>query len=243
MHTMMTSDLQPSCDNTLNGAEIRLLNWNIQKLIRRNSLQDLQRFAEGVDLALIQEARYEQRFLQSLKLQGHSFVEGYSGRGRRTGVMTFARVEPHIRHKLLTLEPFLRTPKATSLSQYRLQGLHEFLLVINLHAVNFSLGLDAYHSQLKPVASRVQAHRGPVIVAGDFNAWSQQRQRMLKHMADYLGLDELDFEIDERKQVFGKPLDYIFTRDMDTLSAKTWKVSSSDHNPMLANLRVRQIFG
>ena len=38
-------------------------------------------------------------------------------------------------------EPWLRTPKATNVTQYSLGGRDETLLVVNMHMVNFALGV------------------------------------------------------------------------------------------------------
>ncbi len=44
------------------------------------------------------------------------------------------------------------------------------LMVVNIHAVNFSLGVDVYSKQLLPIGDQIAHHSGPVIMAGDFNA-------------------------------------------------------------------------
>ena len=44
------------------------------------------------------------------------------------------------------------------------------LMVVNIHAVNFSLGVDVYSKQLLPIGDQIAHHSGPIIMAGDFNA-------------------------------------------------------------------------
>ncbi len=40
------------------------------------------------------------------------------------------------------------------------------LMVVNVHAVNFSLGVDVYSKQLLPIGDQIAHHSGPVIMAG-----------------------------------------------------------------------------
>lgn len=46
-------------------------------------------------------------------------------------------------------------------------------MVINIHAINFSIGVEVYGKQLDAIGEQVKRHAGPVIMAGDFNAWSR----------------------------------------------------------------------
>ncbi len=51
-------------------------------------------------------------------------------------------------------------------------------MVSIVHAINFSFGVDVYRRQLNTVGSQIRCHIGPVILGGDFNAWSnRQNQR------------------------------------------------------------------
>jgi endonuclease/exonuclease/phosphatase (EEP) superfamily protein YafD len=42
----------------------------------------------------------------------------------------------------------------------------------------------------------------------------------------------VEFDDDERKRVFGKPLDHVYVRGLDVRSATTHAIDTSDHNPM-----------
>jgi endonuclease/exonuclease/phosphatase (EEP) superfamily protein YafD len=46
------------------------------------------------------------------------------------------------------------------------------------------------------------------------------------------GLAAVEFEKDDRKRVFGKPLDHVYVRGLDVVAAETRETASSDHNPM-----------
>jgi endonuclease/exonuclease/phosphatase (EEP) superfamily protein YafD len=67
------------------------------------------------------------------------------------------------------------------------------LMVVNIHAVNFSLGVDVYSKQLLPIGDQIAHHSGPVIMAGDFNAWSRSRMNALYHFAREMSLREVRF--------------------------------------------------
>ena len=227
--------MQIEISGTLNPSRIRVLNWNIQKQSNPRWRQDLEGFCGDLNLALFQEVRLEDSFLACFESGWtHSFAQGWSTRNRLTGVATLASAG-HLSHSpLVAREPLLRTPKATNITTYALEGSDETLLVINLHAVNFSLGTYAYQQQLKGIAAVLEEHSGPVIFAGDFNTWHPRRERLIREVACAYAMEEVLFDEDHRTRVFGNCLDYIFTRGLETTEALIRKVDSSDHNPMLA---------
>ncbi len=48
--------------------------------------------------------------------------------------------------------------------------------------------------QLNSLSTHIIDHKGPVILAGDFNAWSRPRVNVLKRFARRLKLKEVIFE-------------------------------------------------
>ncbi len=106
--------------------------------------------------------------------------------------------------------------------------------MINVHAINFSFGVDVYQRQLNSLSTHIIDHKGPVILAGDFNAWSRPRVNVLKRFARRLKLKEVIFEKDLRTRAFGKPLDYIFYRGLSLNKAEILITDASDHNPLVA---------
>lgn len=226
---------EPELSSTLNPELIRVLNWNIQKQISPTWRSDLERLCRQVDLALLQEVHLADDFLACFEHRWcHSFTQGWSTRNRMTGVATLAAVGHLSHNQLVCMEPLLRTPKATNITTYPLADSKDELLVINLHAVNFCLGMRAYQEQLRGIVDVAKEHRGPIIFAGDFNTWHPGRERLIREVARMFGMEEVLFEEDHRTRVFGKCLDYIFTRGLKTLDAHSRPVASSDHNPLLA---------
>jgi endonuclease/exonuclease/phosphatase (EEP) superfamily protein YafD len=158
--------------------------------------------------------------------------------GLPTGVMTAATVPPIAVCSLRQDEPLLRLPKAASVTRYRLAGRTETLLVANIHSVNFTLALDAYVGQLEALVTELAEHRGPLILAGDLNTWTDRRREAVEAAAAALRLDEVALAPDHRRLFLGKQVDRVYVRGLETLAARAIEVRSSDHNPVSALLRV-----
>ena len=215
-----------------------MLNWNVEKAQHPDLVTEFAAYAERSDLIFLQEAvplkKTATVIAQSLY---EAFVRGYVQNEIDTGVLTLART-PHLVHcHLLAIEPWLRTPKATSVTLYPLAGSDASLLTINLHAVNFSFGVKEYSAQLEAAAELMRAHEGPVIFGGDLNTWSDRRQATLDALTDELGLSAVTFSPDHRASRFGKPLDHLYVRGLTLLSSKTVQVETSDHNPLIVTLQ------
>ena len=67
-----------------------------------------------------------------------------------------------------------------------------------------------------------------------------RRLAAVRELAQRLRLSEVRFAADRRSQFLGHELDHIYTRDLATLAATATAVSSSDHNPVTATLRLAQ---
>lgn len=226
-----------SSESRLNPESIRVLSWNVKKQSRAQMGADLAGFSSSVDLALLQEVHKEGMCLEHFSDNWHrSFAPGFSLPGRTTGVMTVSNVGHSSESGFRHAEPVFRTAKAANITTYGLTDHPDPLLVINLHAVNFSLGMNAYTRQLKDLLKHIDAHKGPVIFAGDFNAWRQQRTLLLNEISNRHGLMEVLFEEDRRSRVFGRHLDYMFVRGLTVHDSHTLLSEASDHNPLLATV-------
>lgn len=216
---------------------IKVLSWNVMKQARPLIRRELPGLSRDIDLALLQEVHVEGQGLAHFDDAWHrSFAPGFRLPGMTTGVMTLSNAG-HLSHdRYRHAEPLLRTPKAANITTYGLEGLEELLLTINLHAVNYSLGLNAWRRQLESVLGHVDSHGGPVVFAGDFNTWHAPRKRLLDVIAQRHGLSEVTFEEDRRTRAFGRHLDYIFVRGLRVVEASTRHSEASDHNPLMATL-------
>ncbi|EED36229.1 endonuclease/exonuclease/phosphatase family protein [Luminiphilus syltensis NOR5-1B] len=222
----------------LDPEAIRLVNWNIEKGTNPLWADDLANFLSSTDLITLQEGSPSLPMVNRLSDRYRvSFAEGYTNSYQRTGVMTFSEVEPIAECKLISYEPWLRTPKATLVTRYGLKGTDQTLLVINIHGINFSLGLIELSAQFDDAAALIAAHTGPVVFTGDFNTWHSGRIDLLDRKKTGLGLSALSFDPDYRTRTFGHALDHIYVRGLDALFTASPDLQSSDHNPLIAELR------
>jgi endonuclease/exonuclease/phosphatase (EEP) superfamily protein YafD len=221
------------------AGELEVLSWNIQKASGRGWAEDLESFGAGVDLAFIQEAAVEAQIPLFLPRNLYSnFAEGYTTAGRATGVMTLSAGTPSVHCQLSHLEPWLGTPKATSVTEYPLKDREERLLAINLHAINFELSLDNFNAQFDDLRGVLARHQGPVILAGDLNTWSGDRQTLVDDFMLEHGLASVSFQPDLRTRAFGRALDHIYVRGLRADDARVIPVTSSDHNALRVRLGI-----
>lgn len=220
--------------------ELDILSWNIQKASNEGWAEDLAQVAGDVHLAFIQEASLQARIPEAIPTPlVPAFASGYTTASQETGVMTLSKSNPSVHCNLTAWEPLLGTPKATSVTEYPLQDREESLLAINLHAVNFTLGMENFQAQFRALADLLKKHQGPIILAGDLNTWSEKRQALVDNFMSDHGLGAVTFEPDLRTTAFGRALDHIYVRGLQATFTQVIPVSSSDHNPLRVRLALQ----
>jgi endonuclease/exonuclease/phosphatase (EEP) superfamily protein YafD len=218
---------------------IHLLNWNIHKNHGPRMQSDLARLAEGADLVLLQEAAWSRSGSGPISEDFYrAFAPGYRSWRTISGVMTASKAPPLTQCSFKDAEPWLRAPKATNVTQYSLADREDTLVVINLHLINFTLGVSDMKRQLEEALLVIEGHRGPVIVSGDFNTWSRSRVASVATLLQQVGLDPVAYESDLRKRVFGHALDHVFVRGMEVVQSTSHATELSDHNPMSIVLKL-----
>ena len=228
-----------SAQGELDSSDIRMVNWNIQKGGDPQWTTDLATIQGDPDLMVLQEAPLNSNAWDVVSSdQYHSFSPGYRTSRSLTGVMTVSAVKPLTQCNFVSVEPWLRSPKATVITEYGLTDTDQTLVVVNIHAMNFTFGAHDFRKQIQRALSALDNHAGPILLSGDFNTWSGKRSETLNEMTDNLGLKKLDYDEDHRKRFWGQPLDHIYIRGLEVLEATTRKVDSSDHSPMSARLRL-----
>ena len=228
-----------SAQGELDSSDIRMVNWNIQKGGDPQWTTDLATFQGDPDLMVLQEAPLNSNAWDVVSAdQYHSFSPGYRTSRSLTGVMTVSAVKPLTQCNFVSVEPWLRSPKATVITEYGLTHTDQTLVVVNIHAMNFTFGAHDFRKQIQRALSALDNHAGPILLSGDFNTWSGKRSETLNEMTDSLGLKKLNYDEDHRKRFLGQPLDQIYIRGLEVLEATTRKVNSSDHSPMSARLRL-----
>ncbi|MFS1162805.1 MAG: endonuclease/exonuclease/phosphatase family protein, partial [Aeromonas salmonicida] len=183
--------------------------WNLYKGQRKNWREGLDEYAKSQDLVLLQESATRPDMLDWLKAGEFQWqqLQAFTQGGVSFGVMTVAKTPQAFVCGVRSPEPLLRIPKSGLVSLYPLQGDPDGVLVVNLHAVNFELGMATFREQLNDLTALIRRHQGPVILAGDFNTWSDKREFWLNKLVGELGLQEAIPVPDLRRTAFGRPLD------------------------------------
>ncbi len=244
--------LQTAGDGQLTDAldrrPFKVLTWNIHKQGDSGWERDLSAFAAGNDVVLLQEAVLQPPLRKILNDTGlrWSMASSFLLDADDIGVLTATRIAPIASCTQRVVEPLIRIPKSAVISWLPIAdtaagtraGTRETLAIANVHSITFELSLDVYRSQLEALADALAGHRGPIIFAGDFNTWNDGRDRVVSEIAARLGLTELNLRVDQRAVFFGRHLDHIFIRGLETVDVIAVPVTSSDHNPMAATLRI-----
>lgn len=230
----------PIAEGQLLSSPLNILSWNIQKASNDGWMEDLIELGAGAHLTFIQEAAIQAQ-LGEIHPTGplyQSFAQGYKSATQSTGVMTLSSHAPTMQCNFIRTEPWLGTPKAATVTEHALAGREERLLAINLHAINFTFGVDDLREQLRPLSTLLANHQGPAILAGDFNTWSASRQQVIDGLLSGHGLNPVSFEPDLRTTAFGRALDHIYVRGLEAEYAEVIPVTSSDHNALRARLQL-----
>jgi endonuclease/exonuclease/phosphatase (EEP) superfamily protein YafD len=223
----------------LDSGSIRVVNWNIQKGKNTAWVGDLAERNMGPDLLILQEASRQTDAWQDLVPEHFaSFAEGFGPNWSPSGVMTVSAAQPMTECELVAHEPWFGTRKATLITEYGLTGSDDTLLVVNIHGINFTFGVDELEKQFSQARAVIDTHDGPVLFSGDFNTWRGQRAKVLEDMLSDLGLNALEYDVDHRKRFLGWALDHIYVRGLYSEHATTLDSRASDHNPMAVHLRL-----
>ena len=219
---------------------INLLVWNIYKQNRDTWRSRLDQYAQGKQLVLLQEASMTPQLKEWIS-KGQWFgsqVDAFKAFDTTAGVLNLSPDSPSKACAYTELEPWLRLPKSALYALYPLSNGQQ-LAVVNIHAVNFTYGTEEYHRQLKVLVDELSQHQGPVIVAGDFNSWSEQRLKVMSESLSAVGLKEVNYTSDNRTQfITGLPLDHVFYRGLTLEKAEAPISDASDHNPILVTFHL-----
>jgi endonuclease/exonuclease/phosphatase (EEP) superfamily protein YafD len=242
-HPMGCGDPQPQRPPSaaaLDPHVIRLASWNLHKEADAGWQADLGRLIGESDVVLLQEAGVSPTLRGVVEEHGFSWLlsSAFEYRGFEYGVLTATRVAPASACTLRAYEPLLGIPKAALITHYRLAGREATLAVVNLHAINFTLGTGAYRAQLEAVGDALARHHGPIVVGGDFNTWNDARAAEVRALASRLSLAPVALDADHRTRFMGRIFDFVYARGVEVLAASAWSVTSSDHNPVLVDFRV-----
>ena len=78
---------------------------------------------------------------------------------------------------------------------------------------------------------------GPVLLAGDLNAWNDKRADVLAQDLQTYRLTAATLHPDERVRVAGQPLDRVYFRGLQLEWGTSLQSTGSDHNPIRLRFR------
>lgn len=225
---------------SLDSARLRVLTWNVHKTEDRGWREDFARFAEDHDVLALQEAVVNERLRSALAQQRYEWrlASAFQLLSEDAGVLTAARAPAATACGLRATEPVTRIPKSALMTMYRLSGDSGSLMVANLHGINFTLGTGVFREQIAAVMRQLAQHEGPALLVGDFNTWSHARRAVLDEMTAGAGLVAVALADDHRTRFLGEPVDGMYSRGLEVVSATAYPVTSSDHNPVSVTFRV-----
>ncbi|MDO6708477.1 endonuclease/exonuclease/phosphatase family protein [Photobacterium sp. 1_MG-2023] len=231
-------DVKPKAAIDRNGV-LQVTVWNIYKQQRDNWQSALETFSAESDLVLIQEAKLSESFSNYLAQSPWqvTMANAFAFLDTPAGVMNLSRQEAAQTCAYLAVEPWLRIPKSALLARYPLSNGQQ-LTVVNLHGINFAWGLEEYRAQFEALSEQLNEAQGPILLAGDFNTWREERMAVVNHFIAQLGLHEATLEKDLRTRVLGWPLDHLFYRGMVLETAEAPATDASDHHPIIARFRL-----
>jgi endonuclease/exonuclease/phosphatase (EEP) superfamily protein YafD len=238
--TALLADSLTTQNDGLNSNSISLLNWNAYKGSGKNWAADFEQLSQAKDIITLQEARLDDHLhqtLDTLKLYWN-LTTAFLYNNLNVGVLTAARVPPISRCSIYSKEPIIQLPKTLIVNLYPLSDSEHQLLVANIHSINFTFGTNKYKEQITALQRVIQQHNGPVIVAGDFNSWSDRRMQIITQFKNDLSLSSLPYQDHNRTQIFGNAIDHIFYRDLSPTNIETPEVNSSDHNPIIVTFQL-----
>ena len=161
----------PAGSKGFNASGFSLLSWNIQKENREGWESDFVRLSQNADIIIIQEAFLSEELRRLLNLRPYYWhlVTAFEYQQVKAGVLTAATVEPDFVCPLRATEPLIRFPKTVLITRYPLAKTPHSLMIANIHMINFTPNIYAFHDQARQMTEILVNHQGPMILSGDFN--------------------------------------------------------------------------
>jgi len=220
-----------------------ILCWNVYKNNRKHpKFQDfLHNEVEkrAVDFILFQEASFRDNNHFEVPYFSYDAAANLEFRGAFYGVLTASKIESTRAKAYLSegRESLFGPHKSLLLSDYTFDD-SSSLLILNVHAINFREN-QRYSKELERFLNLLKEHKGPMILAGDFNSWNEKRMKKLQKIAERLSLTAVSFkETSKVKSFMGKTLDFIFYRELELIEAVVLDDHKlSDHNPLFVRFK------
>lgn len=226
------------------GPDIEVLLWNVFKCKKKGWQEDFAKLMHNKDLILLQEAilnsPFDSYFSTSLE---HQWIMARSFRNAHTnienGVKTGSTVAAKKHNFAVSThsEPITKTKKMLLATVYPLNHPEQSLLVVNSHIINF-VSFEKFKAHVDKVFQALEHHKGPILLAGDFNTWNLKRFTYFNELAMSFLLEEVEMVRQPRLTHLFKHLDHIYCRGIEVVDVHVHKqIKSSDHYPISLSLR------
>ncbi len=256
-------------DSALNSQSIKLVSWNTlagcRQLLKKipvgvfctseQSDASFKSLVQQHDLILIQEVYLDKEALQLFSDLGkdYSWDMAISFMAHKadqipTGVLTLSKAKSLSAEGQKNYEGLLPTPKTILYTLYNLSDketiIDNQLLVVNIHGVLISR--PSLYKQLETMVDTMATHKGPIVLAGDFNTMTNTTYTKLKKIVARIGLTEVHIPKDLDKRVIsftGQYYDIIFSKQLKVVNSyaidlkETEHGKVSDHYPVFAEFK------
>lgn len=220
-----------------------LLCWNVHKEMERKRFKETFHLLQqhyNPDLILLQEAVLNAHTSKQFPLHSYETSANIETWRRAFGVLTAAQSSLHkqLSQKTIHRELHMTTRKSLLITTHPFEN-EKIVSVVNLHAINF-VPISIFVKEIDRLLLTLWEIKGPIIVAGDFNTWNNKRLIHLEKFAEMMGLSPAILEDKHHvKQLFSKPLDHLFYRDLKLIEASAIDTKRvSDHNPIFARFEM-----
>lgn len=214
--------------------------WNLHKGEDETFKPEFLALSFGRDIIMGQEIYLDKSMKDLFKILFPYKIETatsfFSGKDKiRTGVANISTVEADFTKFIRTdtREPILKSPKMTLVTSYPIRFSKKKLTVVNIHGINF-VSTAGFRKEIERIYQEIKDIPSPLIFAGDFNTWSEERIAILEEYAKKLKLKEAKFLPDNRITFNGNYLDhFLYTNDIKVKKARADMIyKGSDHKPL-----------
>ncbi|MFI3256279.1 MAG: endonuclease/exonuclease/phosphatase family protein [Psittacicella sp.] len=210
----------------------KLISWNMHKGMDPNWRTTLYNLSKESDFILLQEV-FENNKLQTFQFLSEFKIihtGSFEKKGFLSGIMSLSRYNPTTFYINSQVEPWILVPKMGMILKYNINN--QNILIVNLHLINFEMKLVRFKKQLEDIFNILTNSKDPIIIVGDLNSWNGFRLKLLDSYLKRENLIRVSFNPDNRSTFLNKPLDHIYAKGIRIINSKSYKVNSSDHNPL-----------
>lgn len=148
----------------------------------------------------------------------------------RTGTATYSDFAPLSSQVLMSnnVDNFWPQYMPAVATTYAIEGRNERLLVVHMHNLA-GTGSDRQLELLDQAEAVIRAHQGPVLFAGDFNAWSEEKVNNLYFLASRTGLGQIPLQSPFPTPFGARQLDRAFVRGLELVVSSVHTLHGSEH--------------